>query len=212
MAAAARDRRTEDRARDDLALAEALLQGEPAAAQEAWRRFAPAVQVTLRRMLGPGGDLEDLIQDVFLRFFDALSGLRSIQSIRAFITGIAIRRAQEELRRREVRRRFAHLLPAFLRPRTIELDAQSRDAVAHLYRLLDTLSVEERTLYVLRYIQGLDHARLADALGMSVPTVRRRLDRLTVRMDELVQADPVLADYAVVGDLTGGDEGEDADE
>jgi RNA polymerase sigma-70 factor, ECF subfamily len=207
VAVAARDRRGEDnRPGEDLILAEALLAGDPSAAKEAWRRFSPPVRVTLRRMLGPGGDLEDLIQDVFLRFFDALCSLRSVESIRAFITGIAIRRAQEELRRREVRRRFSHLLPAFLRPRTTELDDQSRDAVAHLYRVLDTLSPDERTLYVLRYIQGMDHARLADALGVSVPTVRRRLERLTLRMDELVKADPVLADYATEDDLETADE------
>ena len=148
-------------------------------------------------MLGPGADVEDLVQDVFLRFFEAIRSLRKLESIRAFITGIAIRRAQEEVRRRDVRRRLAHLLPSFLRPRTVELDAQSRDAVVHLYRALDALGADDRTLYVLRYIQGMDHARLAETLEVSVPTVRRRLDRLTLSMDQLIRADPVLADYAV---------------
>jgi RNA polymerase sigma-70 factor, ECF subfamily len=181
----------------DTDLAQALLESRPAAAIEAWRRFSPTVAVILRRMLGPGADVEDLVQDVFLRFFEAIRGLRKLESIRAFITGIAIRRAQEEVRRRDVRRRLAHLLPSFLRPRTVELDAQSRDAVVRLYRALDTLGADDRTLYVLRYIQGLDHARLAETLEVSVPTVRRRLDRLTLSMDQLVRADPVLADYVV---------------
>jgi RNA polymerase sigma-70 factor (ECF subfamily) len=151
----------------DVAVAEGLLAGDPSAPLEAWRRFSPAVAVTLRRMLGPGGDLEDMVQEVFLRFFDGLGGLRNRQSIRAFITGIAVRRAQEEIRRRDVRRRLAHLLPSFLRPRTFELDTQSRDAIARLYRVLDSLRPEDRTLYVLRYIQGLDHNRLAEVLGVS---------------------------------------------
>ena len=203
MAEAARDRREDPGPDGDAALARSLLDWKPAAALEAWRRFAPAVAVTLRRMLGPGSDVEDLVQDVFLRFFEAIRGLRNLESIRAFITGIAIRRGHEELRRRDVRRRLSHLLPAFLRPRTVEPDPQSRDAVVHLYRALDTLGADERTLYVLRFIEGHDHARLAETLQVSVPTVRRRLDRLSERMDLLVQADPVLADYAT-GFTTGG--------
>jgi RNA polymerase sigma-70 factor (ECF subfamily) len=130
---------------DDGALARSLLEGRRTAALEAWRRFQPAVELTLRRMLGPGNDLEDLVQEVFLRFFDSLRGLRNVESVRAFITGIAIRRAQEEIRRRTVRRRLSHLIPSFLRPRVVEPDPQSRDAIARLYRALDALTVEERS-------------------------------------------------------------------
>jgi RNA polymerase sigma factor (sigma-70 family) len=196
VARSARDRLDSPAPPADSDLAQDLLRQKPEAALEAWQRFSPAVAVVLRRMLGPGSDVEDLVQDVFLRFFEAIRELRKLESIRAFITGIAIRRAQEEIRRRDVRRRLAHLLPSFLRPRTIELDTQSRDAVAHLYRALDSLGADDRVLYVLRFIQGLDHARLAEALEVSVPTVRRRLDRLVERMDRLIQADPVLADCA----------------
>jgi RNA polymerase sigma factor (sigma-70 family) len=180
---------------DDATLALELLAGRPGAALLAWERFSPTVQLTLLRMLGPGHDLEDLTQEVFLRFFDRLRDVRKHGSLRPFIIGISIRRAQEEIRRRQIRRRLAPFLPIFLRPTFTELDEQGRDALVHFYRLLDKLSVEDRTLYVLRYVDEMDHAQMSEVLVMSVATVRRRLDRLTTRMDALVQDDPVLADY-----------------
>jgi RNA polymerase sigma-70 factor (ECF subfamily) len=176
-------------------LAGALLAGRPGAALLAWERFSPTVQLTLLRMLGPGHDLEDLTQEVFLRFFDRVRDVRKHGSLRPFIIGIAIRRAQEEIRRRQIRRRLAPFLPIFLQRTFTEIDEQGRDALVHFYGLLDKLSIEDRTIYVLRYVEEMDHAQMSEVMDMSVATVRRRLDRLTLRMDALVQEDPVLADY-----------------
>ena len=53
----------------DEHLALALVEGRTGAALRAWRRFNPLVLRTLRRMLGPGVDIQDMAQDVFLRFF-----------------------------------------------------------------------------------------------------------------------------------------------
>jgi RNA polymerase sigma-70 factor (ECF subfamily) len=180
---------------DDARLARALIEGRAEAALVAWERFQPTVQVTLLRMLGPGHDLEDMVQEVFLRFFDRIREVRKQHSLRPYIIGIAIRRAQEEIRRRQVRRRLAPLLPMLLRPTSTQIDEHGRDALVHFYRALDHLSVEDRTLYVLRFIEELDHVHMSELMDMSVATVRRRLDRLSLRMDALINADPVLADY-----------------
>ena len=109
---------------------------------------------------------------------------------------IAIRRAQEEIRRRRVRRWFAPITTQLLAlPPTIEMDPEAREVIVHLYRIIDRLRLKDRTIYVLRYIEGLEQAEIADLVGISVSTVRRRLDRLTKRVNLLMTADPVLAPY-----------------
>ena len=75
---------------DDAVLAQALIDGEAEAPALAWRRFYPVVEMTLRRMLGPDGDIEDLAQDVFLRFFRKVAGLKKAESLRSFVMAIAI--------------------------------------------------------------------------------------------------------------------------
>ena len=68
-------------------------------------------------MLGPGVDLQDLTQEVFLRFFGKIRELKKLESLRSFVMAIAVRRAQEEIKRRRVRRWFAPLLgEGILRP------------------------------------------------------------------------------------------------
>jgi RNA polymerase sigma-70 factor (ECF subfamily) len=181
---------------EDVALAQALVDGRPDAALVAWRRFHPLVERTLRRMLGPGGDLQDLTQEVFLRFFGKVAELKKLESLRSFVMAIAIRRAQEEIKRRRVRRWFAPFLgEAVMRSTTTEMDPEAREAVMHLYATIDRLNVTDRAIYVLRFIEGLEQAEISDAMGLSVSTVRRRLERLTKRVNSLMRSDPVLADY-----------------
>jgi RNA polymerase sigma-70 factor (ECF subfamily) len=190
---------------EDVALAQALVDGRPDAALVAWRRFHPLVERTLRRMLGPGGDLQDLTQEVFLRFFGKVAELKKLESLRSFVMAIAIRRAQEEIKRRRVRRWFAPFLgDAVMRSTTTEMDPEAREAVMHLYATIDRLNVTDRAIYVLRFIEGLEQAEISDAMGLSVSTVRRRLERLTKRVNSLMRSDPVLAEYLRRGRSRGG--------
>jgi RNA polymerase sigma-70 factor (ECF subfamily) len=162
----------------------------------AFRRFYPVVQMTLRRMLGPDGDLEDLAQDVFLRFFRKVRGLKKVESLRPFVMAIAIRRAQEEIRRRRVRRWFGPLvLSPLTLPPTTEMDPEAREVIVHLYGVIDRLRLTDRTIYILRFVEGLEQAEISEIVGISVSTVRRRLERLTKRVNSLMNSDPVLAPY-----------------
>jgi RNA polymerase sigma-70 factor, ECF subfamily len=181
---------------EDVLLAQALIDGHKEAALTAWRRFSPLVYRTLRRMLGPGVDLQDLTQEVFLRFFGKVKELKKRESLRSFVMAIAIRRAQEEIKRRRVRRWFAPLLgDAMMRPATTEMDPEAREAIVHLYETIDRLNVRDRTIYILRFIEGLEQGEISQTMGISVSTVRRRLERLTKRVNSLMNSDPVLSQY-----------------
>jgi DNA-directed RNA polymerase specialized sigma24 family protein len=73
---------------DDVVLAQSLIEGRADAPATAWKRFYPVVEMTLRRMLGPDGDIEDLAQDVFLRFFRKVTGLKKVESLRSFVMAL----------------------------------------------------------------------------------------------------------------------------
>src|SRR5258708_38096126 len=95
---------------DDVALVLALRRGDAGAEPEAWNRFSPRVDGTLRRMLGPAGEREDLLQEVFIRFFRRVGTLREPSAVRGFLTGICLRVVQGEIAGRRRRQRLR--LPA----------------------------------------------------------------------------------------------------
>lgn len=182
---------------EDLALARALIGGDPKATFNAWSRLQPQVARTMRRMLGPDTEIEDLVQEVFLRFFRKVRGLRDPGALRAFLTGICIRVSRKELTRRWLRR-WLHLSPHGELPDegTDAPDPDARQAVRRYYEILDRLGPEGRSLFVARNIQQLELAEVARAHGISISTAQRRLGRVTKRVAAMIAADPVLAGYA----------------
>src|SRR3954463_5516040 len=92
---------------NDESLVAALRRGDPRAELAAWNRYARRVDGTLRRLLGPGEDpmnREDLLQEVFIRFFRRVHTLREANALAGFLTGICVNVVHGEIARRRRRR------------------------------------------------------------------------------------------------------------
>ncbi len=190
------DRRAEGHP-EDAELADALAAGETWAATATWNKHGPMVSRFLQRALGPSGDAEDLTQDVFVVVFSRAHDIRNREALRSFIFSVAVRMLKWELRRRRARSIFQlsslselpdHPVPA--------LDAESRQALRRFYAILDRLGAEERLAFALHHLEGLKLEEVAQELGTSLATAKRRLQRASVMVSRYVEADPALAPYA----------------
>ncbi|MDX2020256.1 MAG: sigma-70 family RNA polymerase sigma factor [Deltaproteobacteria bacterium] len=164
----------------------------PGAAARLWDRFAPQVRRVIRRSMARD-DVEDLVQEVFLRVFHRLHRLREPQALAAFILTVTASVVASEMRRRKVRR-FLWLtkegeLPE---PASAPLDHDAREALLRLYDVLHRSSHEERMSFVLKHMEGMELADVAHALELSVATVKRRLQKVNARLARAVHEDPVL--------------------
>jgi RNA polymerase sigma-70 factor (ECF subfamily) len=177
----------------DAVLVDALQRGEVRAELVAWNRFGPGVDGTLRRLLGPGPDLEDLMQEVFLRFFRRIGTLREPAAVRGFLTGICLHVVQGEIARRRRRRMLSLTVASEANEATSRApDVDAREAVSRYYRLLDQLSSRDRSLFVSRTIEGLSLESVASLHSVSVSTAQRRIRRAGKRIAVLVRHDPIL--------------------
>lgn len=181
---------------DDATLALALQNEDPRAHVVAWTWLSPVVRRILRRTLGPGGDVEDLVQEVFLLLFRRIDSLREPATLRAFVMGITVRVARAEIRRRHVRRWIGLSSgPELLDQGAAAVDLDSREALVRFYAVLDRINTRDRTAFVLHHIEGLDLATVATALGTSTPTARRCVARAWKRVVLLAERDPRLVEY-----------------
>jgi len=180
----------------DVALVEALRRGDAHAELAAWNRFATGVDQTLRRMLGPGPDREDLLQEVFIRFFRRIGTLREPAAVRGFLTGICIHVVRGEIARRR-RRRWLSLTPTGDLPEPLPThpDLEGREAVTRYYRMVDKLGGKERSFFVARTIEGMTLEEVAAAHDVSVSTAQRRITRASRRVAALVRRDPMLSQF-----------------
>ena len=163
----------------DAVLVLASRAGEDWAREALFRRHAPMVNGLAYRVMGRDEDVDDLVQDSFVQALRGLDRLAEPQAFAAWLGSIVVRTASKVLRRRKLLRRLG------LRSNEPPIEADSLlgravppDAAAELravYALVDALPVEQRVALVLRRVEGLGLEEIAQAMGLSLATVKRRL-------------------------------------
>lgn len=187
---AASSQEAEAETNHDLELARALIEGRAHAAELAWERYAPLVHRIVSRAIGPDAEVEDVTQEIFYRLFSRIGTLRKPEALRSFVISFAIRIVKWELRRRRARR-WLTLSETGDVPdeQLMVMDAESRYALRRLYTLLDRLSTRERLVLILRHVEGMTLEEIAEAMELSLATVKRGLRRASLRVSQMVDAD-----------------------
>jgi RNA polymerase sigma-70 factor, ECF subfamily len=186
-----------DDTRSDAEIADALRRGDRDAELEAWNRFSPGTSQTLRRLLGPGPDREDLLQEVYLRFFRNVRSLREPAAVRGFLSGICVHVVRQEIARRR-RSRWLQLTTTGDPPDAPgpAPDIEARNVIARYYDVLERLGSTDRSIFVSRTIEKLTLEEVAEHHGISVSTTQRRLARATKRVSAMIRQDTALAALA----------------
>lgn len=181
---------------DDATLARAMIERHEVAARVALTRFSPMVRRILRRAMGRERDVEDVVQDIFLCLFDRVGTLRDPQALRAFVIAITLRVARYHIRRHKTRR-FVMLsrTPELDDARFRQAECASQHALSKFQDILEKLSERDRVAFILRFVEGLEAAEIAESLGVSVPTARRRFVRAWERVTLFAERDLFLKDY-----------------
>jgi RNA polymerase sigma-70 factor (ECF subfamily) len=190
----------------DADLVAAYLRKDVWAPAAIWGRYYPLVRRIAFRASGPGRDVDDIVQEVFLRLFRRLPGLRDPAALRAFVLAITVRVIKGDQRVRWLKR-WLGLFQDGDTPEDLDddgrgvVDHEAREALGRFYAILDRLSPKHRTAFVLRYVENLELSDVAIALGVSLATIKRWLPRIAQRVFAQAKGDPALAPYL---DLVGG--------
>lgn len=147
------------------------------------------------RMLGDYDEASDCAQDAFIRAYRALGGFRGEAAFPTWLYRIAVNTCKNRLASAEYRRSRKAvrlegtgaddtLLPAngrasFSNP-TARLEREEHEAV--IQRALDGLPPDEKTVAVLRDIEGRSYEEIAMLTGMRPGTVKSRLARARRRL------------------------------
>jgi RNA polymerase sigma-70 factor (ECF subfamily) len=154
--------------------------GNSKALAELVKRYQAAVLRVCVSLIG-NRDVEDLVQDIFIKILRRIQTFEGRSSLFTWIYEITVNHCRDELRRRKRRRWFSlHALPQ----ETIEQIATDEDSVSdleagelrrHLRHELNKLPPKYRELIVLRDLEGLGYEEIAQISGIEVKLVKSRL-------------------------------------
>ncbi|HZU25576.1 MAG TPA: RNA polymerase sigma factor [Bryobacteraceae bacterium] len=166
-------------------LARAKAGGE-AAFEQLMKKHERQVLLTSLRLLGRLEDAQDAAQEVFLRLHRNLKIFASVAEIRPWLYRVTVNVCRDLLRKR--RRGGLELLDDSLRADGAPLDEEigREQQRALLAEALTRLPEKERTALVLRDIEGLDTAEVAEILGSAPATVRSQVSTGRERLRGIV--------------------------
>jgi RNA polymerase sigma-70 factor (ECF subfamily) len=152
-----------------------------------YREHAQRVAGWASRLGGPrrGADLEDVVQEVFLRVHRALPGFRGEAEVTTWLYRITENVVRARLRKERLRRFFGfdggssekaeREVPS---PRlTPEGDFERSERARLLYDALDRIPESYRNPFILFEIEGLPGEEVARLVGVKLPTLWVRLSR-----------------------------------
>lgn len=165
--------------------------GDRAAMEILVRRHQDAVARLLWRFVRTKSDLDDLVQETFLRMVRGLPDWRGQQPFVHWLLRIATNTGRDYFRRQTVRRRW------LAEPRTGEADVPpeaidpaadpaARAAANEVKALLAQLSPDDRTLLTLHHLEGWGLMQIADQFGWTLTATKVRAWRARRQLRSLL--------------------------
>lgn len=155
--------------------------GDEAAWRQVYEDNVGLVGRFLLHLLGRTSDLDDIVQQVFVEFFQSLDKFRGEARLSTWLFGIASRVASKHIRtehrwrrRRQAIRDAVDMTDIFNANSPLR-EADAREALRTLHEALYSLDIEHRGVWIMREVEGMTTRGVAEALGIPPGTVRSRL-------------------------------------
>jgi len=180
---------------DELALVQAAKNGDVSAFEELVRRYDRNVFRIAQHITQNREDAEDVVQDAFLKAYGNLGQFQGQSKFYTWLVRIAVNEALMRLRRRRPERMVSldedvkteeDSMPREVadwspNPEQQYSQAELRDILG---KTIQGLPPSFRTVFVLRYVEGVYTEETAEALGLSIPAVKSRLLRARLQLRE----------------------------
>ena len=151
-------------------------------------RYRQRLFAYVRQMLaGSKSDAEDALQDVFLRAYNALRADERPVALKAWLYRVAHNRCIDQLRRPVPAPADVFELSRPLMPDPLA-ETERRDDLRRLVADVQRLPEQQRSALLMRELEGLTYADLAETLDVSVPAVKSLLVRARIGLVEAAEA------------------------
>jgi RNA polymerase sigma-70 factor, ECF subfamily len=146
----------------------------PPALEEMWREFANPLRSFLFNRVRNAADVEDLLQEIFLRVHEGIAGLRDAAKLEGWLYQIARNVVVDHYRQQRPSEKWTDELSAA--PDVLDL-ADEIDLRPAVRRMINELPAKYRDALVLTEFRGQTQRDGARELGVSLTAMKSRVQR-----------------------------------
>jgi RNA polymerase sigma-70 factor (ECF subfamily) len=139
------------------------------------RAYEQPVYNYVLRLVGDRSLAEDLTQEVFLRVYQGLPGFSLRSRFTTWLFQVTKNRVLDELRALERRPRAVVTLDDIPPLEVVDAPFERSEAIDAVWRAVEALSVDLKMALLLRDVVGLSYTEIADALEVTLATVKWRI-------------------------------------
>jgi RNA polymerase sigma-70 factor (ECF subfamily) len=172
---------------DDAYILTELRNGNHAVFRDLIIKYEGLVSATIIGMIGKCTEAEDIGQEVFVRFYNALDKFRGDSTVGTYLTRIAINLSLNEIKRRRRRSQiFLHTDDQINEIEDRESSPETDENREFIQRAIQELAPKFRSVIVLRLIDGYSTDETAKILKVPIGTVLSRLARAQQKLKEIL--------------------------
>ncbi|MEM9067324.1 MAG: RNA polymerase sigma factor [Myxococcota bacterium] len=158
--------------------------GDQRAVRALYRAHVERVHRHVARILGAHDpDVEDVVQRVFLAALDGAGSFGGRSKVGTWLLGIATRRALDEARARWRRDRWGRISHAVGIGRPAVRPDVRHEARTSAEALLQELNPDQRTVFVLKEVEGHTLQEIKEMTGVGISTLHARLKAARKKLD-----------------------------
>ena len=180
--------------RTEAELIAAVLKGDAASFEPLVQKYSPRIFAIARRYARRESEVEDIVQDIWLKAFEKLNSFRGEAPFEHWLMRLAVRTCYDALRAHQRNREttFAELTEPeedWLDRFVSQPDSASENAEAArqlIARILEQLSPPARLIITLQEIEQRSVKEVAELTGWSVPLVKVRAFRARAEMRKVL--------------------------
>lgn len=173
----------------DSELIESIRNGNQYAFSEIVSRYKSTINRTISGMIGKCDEVDDIGQEVFIRFFRSVNKFRGEAMLGTYLTRIAINLSLNEIKRRRIRN-FLSIENMLSDGKDIADQSTNNsydDNREIIKNAIQKLSPKYRSVLVLRLIDTYSTEETAIILNLPIGTVLSRLARAQMKLKEYLK-------------------------
>jgi len=166
---------------EEKELLEKIIKRDEKALLHVYKKYQPLIFNFVRSQISNYQIAEELTQDIFIDFIEALRDFRFQSSLKTFLFSIARHKIVDQIRKRKIKNILFSKLPSYivesLKVVFIDEEIDKKELKEKISKVLDYLPNDYRVILRLKYIDGVKIKEIADKLKMNFKATESLLFR-----------------------------------